>query len=150
MVILKELPMKNPLELIRMGGLLKIETILPLTGRTHMYADLAYSAMELSALKFRRGKKEEAKEWMDKALKYLKVGERYHPWEKVREGEPVQQWSSKLRDSWRFGIEIYNALAKEYQRQEIKITSLEIQEGRLISILTTEERIRLSLDSSML
>lgn len=157
----RKIPRENLAEMIKKWGLLKNMTIEPPNGIINLWADLAEGRMSLSVLYFNRGrnKTEEMKKFfgkteeeMKKALEFLRYGEPYEsPFEQIREGKPYpSHWSSKGRyqkDCWRFGIELYNALALEYQQKGLNIMPLIIQEGKLTTIKDLE---KISLESASL
>lgn len=130
------LPKPDPLDIIRRGGLLKNRIIPNYKGEGHVFFDIACGQMLLSALLFRRGKEEDTKREMKKAFGSLKSGERYHPWEEIKDGRPYPAfWPEERRDCWRFGIELYNALAEAYQEAGVDVDSIDIKEGRLVPLL---------------
>ena len=122
----------DSLIIIRKAGILEDVIIEDYEGISHLWADFAYARLGGSALFFKMGKKEAVKRYMRNSLNFLRAGERYKPWEQIREKnrEPIYtHWIGNFRDSFRLGIEVYNALADFYSQHGIRVAPLEIVDG---------------------
>lgn len=139
----RRLPKENILARIQKWGLLKNVTINPPKGTIYWSIDLASSAMFSSTLNFRRDDTEKVEKDMKRAFDLLKYGEPYnnHPFfrEQIIDGRPNPEHWQEGRDSYRFSIELYNSLTREYQEKRLQIRQIHIENGRLEPVKTPRE-----------
>jgi hypothetical protein len=150
----RKLPRENIADILQLWGFLKDVTIEPPDGRITLVADAIYLAMSSSALALKTGRNEDVEKEMNEALRLLKAVEPFRDWEQIIDGKPhPTHWSSNdhnLRDCYRFGIEIYNGLALDYQKKGLRIMPLHIEEGRLNPVPTQGELEQRSMYSALL